>query len=175
MIYYKFFSISKESVRKDQCKNSFMRHAGPAKIKFLMDLWVKMCKQKEYIAILFPTKSSTFLKKNRYVKKSFVRSGIRTHALIRGPECSLNSSEEYFSWVWRLRPLGHPDFASTWKSFKFPPLLGISDSLNGGMGRKIYLFCTLRVFFGTSERCWEIHNAFHDLWDVWNIGSIYKA
>ena len=39
-----------------------------------------------------------------------VRSGIRTHALIRGPECSLHRSEECISWVWRLRPLGHPDF-----------------------------------------------------------------
>ena len=42
-------------------------------------------------------------------KKYFVRSGIRTHAHIRGPECSLQCSEESFSWVWRLRPLGHPD------------------------------------------------------------------
>ena len=41
-------------------------------------------------------------------QNDFVRSGIRTHALIRGPECSL-VGEESISWVWRLRPLGHPD------------------------------------------------------------------
>ena len=36
--------------------------------------------------------------------KSSDRSGIRTHAHIRVPEIS----SENFSWVWRLRPLGHP-------------------------------------------------------------------
>ena len=34
---------------------------------------------------------------------------LRTHALRRGPEFSLTISEEGFPWVWRLRPLGHPD------------------------------------------------------------------
>ena len=56
--------------------------------------WVKMAKRNESY--------------NGKRKKFFVRSGIRTHALIRGPERSI-VSEEYSSWVWRLRPLGHPD------------------------------------------------------------------
>ena len=55
---------------------------------------------------------------NRKCKKIFVRSGIRTHALIRGPECSPHRSEEYISWVWRLRPLGHPDFVITQEFLK---------------------------------------------------------
>ena len=46
-------------------------------------------------------------------KKGIVRSGIRTHAHIRGPEFSLLWSEEANSWVWRLRPLGHPDILLT--------------------------------------------------------------
>ena len=37
-----------------------------------------------------------------------VRSGIRTHAHYCGPECSWNR-KDVESWVWRLRPLGHPD------------------------------------------------------------------
>ena len=45
-------------------------------------------------------------------RKKFVRSGIRTHAHIRGPErpipiCLLSEGNQ--PWVWRLRPLGHPD------------------------------------------------------------------
>ena len=58
------------------------------------------------VILLFPGMVS----KRSLNQKDFVRSGIRTHALIRGPECSLRWSEEYSSWVWRLRPLGHPDF-----------------------------------------------------------------
>ena len=48
-------------------------------------------------------------------KKSFVRSGIRTHALIRGPEIS-DYWERYIPWVWRLRPLGHSDILLNVKS-----------------------------------------------------------
>ena len=93
------------------------------------------------------------------VVKGVVRSGIRTHAHIRGPECSLDSSEEYISWVWRLRPLGHPDFTSIWKKVSsFQLFLGISNSLIlqevWRVGRKIYLLCIPRVFLGASERCW---------------------
>ena len=40
-------------------------------------------------------------------RKNDVRSGIRTHAHRCGPEHSV--SAEDLSWVWRLRPLGHPD------------------------------------------------------------------
>ena len=50
--------------------------------------------------------------KKKKSQKLFVRSGIRTHAHIRGPESSLLRSEEFTSWVWRLRPLGHPDIDS---------------------------------------------------------------
>ena len=45
-------------------------------------------------------------------KKVAVRSGIWTHALIRGPEFSIQlpiMRVRYSPWVWRLRPLGHPD------------------------------------------------------------------
>ena len=61
--------------------------------------------------IMFYIYEKFYLKSNDGIKqKVCVRSGIRTHALIRGPECSLHRSEENISWVWRLRPLGHPDF-----------------------------------------------------------------
>ena len=48
------------------------------------------------------------------VLKKFVRSGIWTHALIRGPEVSCTKAlylraRCVIPWVWRLRPLGHPD------------------------------------------------------------------
>ena len=47
-----------------------------------------------------------------------VRSGIRTHAHIRGPERSILRlrlcEERCEPWVWRLRPLGHPDCSVTW-------------------------------------------------------------
>ena len=48
----------------------------------------------------------------RQNKKVAVRSGIWTHALIRGPEFSIQlpiMRVRYSPWVWRLRPLGHPD------------------------------------------------------------------
>ena len=41
--------------------------------------------------------------------KAFVRSGIRTHASNWRPEHSLTLIQCKISWVWRLRPLGHPD------------------------------------------------------------------
>ena len=41
--------------------------------------------------------------------KKFVRSGIRTHASKWRPEHSLTLIQCKISWVWRLRPLGHPD------------------------------------------------------------------
>ncbi len=46
-------------------------------------------------------------------RKRFVRKGIWTPALIWGPEIShLHPTREqgFLPWVWRLRPLGHPDF-----------------------------------------------------------------
>ena len=48
-------------------------------------------------------------------KNYFVRSGIRTHALIRGPEFPIIPviNREGKPWVWRLRPLGHPDVLKT--------------------------------------------------------------
>ena len=51
--------------------------------------------------------------------KSFVRCGIRTHALIRGPEFSwqLCIAEQGNPWVWRLRPLGQPDMLSLTPNF----------------------------------------------------------
>ena len=44
-------------------------------------------------------------------KNDYVRSGIRTHASIRRPErpLPLRNGKEWQPWVWRLRPLGHPD------------------------------------------------------------------
>lgn len=55
-------------------------------------------------------------------KKKLVRSGIRTHAHIGGPEGPLGTHfchwvivTSFCTWVWRLRPLGHPD---TQKYFK---------------------------------------------------------
>jgi hypothetical protein len=48
----------------------------------------------------------------------FVRSGIWTHALIRGPECSSSIGGEGVPWVWRLRPLGHPDIVERYSKFK---------------------------------------------------------
>ena len=50
----------------------------------------------------------------RWEKKVCVRSGIRTHASIRRPESPRWGS---FAWVWRLRPLGHPD--TSWKTERF--------------------------------------------------------
>ena len=47
----------------------------------------------------------------QFLLKCYVRCGIRTHALIRGPEfssCSLQGNKAV-PWVWRLRPLGQPD------------------------------------------------------------------
>ena len=53
------------------------------------------------------------------VKNVVVRSGIRTHALIRGPEISVYR-EGFIPWVWRLRPLGHPDILIImWKNIHF--------------------------------------------------------
>ena len=48
-------------------------------------------------------------KRVKYMKnqKESVRSGVRTHAHIRGPEHSI--WRFVLPWVWRLRPLGHPD------------------------------------------------------------------
>ena len=52
--------------------------------------------------------------KNQEIKKG-VRSGIRTHAHIRGPECSHQHCwGRTCPWVWRLRPLGHPDMFILW-------------------------------------------------------------
>ena len=45
--------------------------------------------------------------KGKKSKKKSVRSGIRTHAYIRRPEHPTEC--KICSWVWRLRPLGHPD------------------------------------------------------------------
>ena len=39
----------------------------------------------------------------------FVRSGIWTHALCWGPEFTRLDRRQVRTWVWRLRPLGHPD------------------------------------------------------------------
>ena len=41
--------------------------------------------------------------------KSCVRSGIWTHASTWRPEHSVTREETDSPWVWRLRPLGHPD------------------------------------------------------------------
>ena len=83
----------------------FYERSGIIPIRFiLINIWC-----------YFLSKCSTLYHEFFSKKKNFlVRSGIRTHALIRGPECSLLRSEEYSSWVLRLRPLGHPDMLYQW-------------------------------------------------------------
>ena len=73
------------------------------KCHFLIYCWYE--KKHYYQRIIKPK----LFHEEKLEKRYFVRSGIRTHAHIRGPECSLLCSEESISWVWRLRPLGHPD------------------------------------------------------------------
>ena len=49
-----------------------------------------------------------------------VRSGIWTHAHIRGPEHSylqIWRRNDAIPWVWRLRPLGHPDHDNSKRCF----------------------------------------------------------
>ena len=63
----------------------------------------------------------------KITSKMFVRSGIWTHARIRGPEHSQLAAMQarYYPWVWRLRPLGHPDIWNNdalWKTFDWTTL-----------------------------------------------------
>ena len=68
----------------------------------------------QYTYVLF---YKVLIKLENSPKSYFVRSGIWTHALIRGPEFSFTEAlylraRCVIPWVWRLRPLGHPDIAS---------------------------------------------------------------
>ena len=62
-----------------------------------------------------------------YFKNVFVRSEIWTHARIRGLEHSQLAAMQamYYPWVWRLRPLGHPDSCNNdalWQTFDWTTL-----------------------------------------------------
>ncbi len=46
-------------------------------------------------------------------KRTFVRSGIWSHASMWRPETS-TTEKEITPWVWRLRPLGHSDISTKW-------------------------------------------------------------
>ena len=68
------------------------------------------------------------------VAKSCVRCGIRTHALIRGPEFSSYSlsGKKAEPWVWRLRPLGQPDIGRNLSQFTGPKSKITSEPCQAG-------------------------------------------